>query len=157
MRALASGGVTAILVDMPFNLAVFNPMRADGIKELYPDIQNWYMAGHSLGGSMASSYISTHTAEFKGLILLASYSITDLRDSGISVLSIYGSNDGVMNRDSYEDNKVNLPHGFTERVIEGGNHAYFGMYGEQAGDGVASVSNTEQINTSANLIIDFIK
>jgi hypothetical protein len=45
---------------------------------------------------------------------------------------------------------------FTEQVIEGGNHAYFGMYGEQKGDGAATITNLEQITTTANYIIEFI-
>ncbi len=157
MRSLADNGILAILVDMPFNLAVFNPNRADGIKELYPDIDSWYIAGHSLGGSMAASYVASHTADFKGLVLLASYSTADLSASALSVLSIYGSEDGVMNKENYEANKINLPSDFTEQVIDGGCHAYFGMYGAQAGDGVPTVENTEQIIKTADFIAEFIK
>ncbi len=157
MRSLADNGILTILVDMPFNLAVFNPNRADGIKELYPEIDSWYLSGHSLGGSMASSYLSSHASDFDGLILLASYSTADLSQSGLSVLSIYGSNDGVMNRTNYEANKVNLPSNFTESVIDGGNHAFFGMYGNQAGDGAATIESVAQITKTALIISDFIK
>ena len=37
-------------------------------------------------------------------------------------------------------------------IIEGGNHAYFGSYGEQDGDGKANISNAEQIEFAANEI-----
>ena len=61
-----------------------------------------------------------------------------------------------MNREKYEKYKTNLPEEFTEIIIEGGNHAYFGMYGEQKGDGKASISATEQISITADAISKFI-
>ncbi|MBN2882364.1 MAG: hypothetical protein JXN10_02475, partial [Clostridia bacterium] len=41
--------------------------------------------------------------------------------------------------------------------ITGGNHAYFGNYGEQKGDGTASISREEQQNITAKAVIDFMK
>ena len=80
----------------------------------------------------------------------------DLSDTELDVLSIFGSNDRVMNRQKYKKNKSNLPKDFAEVVIDGGNHAYFGMYGHQDGDGKATVSNEEQINLTATAIADFM-
>ena len=156
MRILAESGVFCILFDMPFNLAVLNIDAADGVCEAYPDIKNWYIGGHSLGGSMAASYMSDNIEEFSGLVLLASYSTADISDSGVRVLSVYGSEDGVMNSEKYEENKENLPSDFTESLIEGGCHAYFGMYGEQDGDGRASISAEEQIMFTADKILAFL-
>ena len=95
--------------------------------------------------------VSSH---YEGLILLGSYSTAEVT---LPVLSIYGSEDGVMNREKYEKNKENLPSDFVEIIIEGGSHAYFGMYGNQNGDGKASITNEEQINKTTDLIITFIK
>ena len=114
------------------------------------------MAGHSLGGSMAASYISKNADTFDGLILLAAYSTADLTDSGLYVSSIYGSEDGVMNREKYGEYMTNLPTGTAETVIDGGNHAGFGMYGEQKGDGQAKISAAEQIGQTAEIIEHFI-
>ena len=75
----------------------------------YPQIEKWYIGGHSLGGSMAATYLSDHVAEFEGLILLGSYSTVDLSNSKLDVLSIYGSEDKVLNHNSYNENKSNLP------------------------------------------------
>ncbi len=157
MAALATRGITCILVDMPFNLAVFDINAADGIREQYPEITDWYIGGHSLGGSMAASYVKKHADEFCGLVLLGSYSTADLSEGSPKVLSVYGSEDGIMNREKYEANKGNLPKDFTEKVIDGGNHSYFGMYGEQDGDGRASISCEEQIHITAAIIEDFIR
>ena len=157
MRALAERGILAVLVKMPLNLAVLKSNAADGIPEEFANVEKWYMAGHSLGGSMAASYIAKNSNEFDGLIMLAAYSTADLTGSGIKVLSIYGSLDRVMNDEKYAEYLSNLPTDYTEHVIDGGNHAGFGMYGEQKGDGTAVITNAEQIVITADAIANFVK
>lgn len=157
MRACAERNLLCVLVEMPFNLAVFDINAADGIKEQYPEIQNWYIGGHSLGGSMAASYLESHGEEFDGLILLGSYSTADLSKTDLKVLSVYGSEDNVLNKEKYDSNTKNLPENFTEITIDGGCHAYFGMYGKQSGDGDARITNKEQILITAEAIEEFIK
>lgn len=157
MCALADRGILAVLVKMPFNLAVLKQNAADGVTEQFPEVESWYMAGHSLGGSMAASYVAKNTDKFDGLIMLAAYSTSDLSESGLKVASIYGSLDGVMNREKYAEYFPNLPIDTEEAVIYGANHAGFGMYGEQDGDGTATISNAEQINLTAQIITDFLK
>lgn len=154
MAACAQQGILCILVEMPFNLAVLDIDAAAGIQEQYPEIEKWYIGGHSLGGSMAASYLAEHIDDYEGLILLGSYSTADLSESGLDVLSVYGSEDQVMNRDKYEQNRSNLPSDFTEVVIEGGCHAYFGMYGAQEGDGKPAISNEQQIFLTAEQIFE---
>ena len=155
MEACASEGILCVLVEMPFNLAVFDINAADGLQEKYPDIESWYIGGHSLGGSMAASYVSKNSDTYDGLILLGSYSTENLSTTDLEVLSVYGSEDKVLNREKYEEYKSNLPDDFTEVVIDGGNHAYFGMYGLQDGDGTATISNIEQINITTKAILEF--
>jgi pimeloyl-ACP methyl ester carboxylesterase len=156
MLALAEQGILCVLIEMPFRLAVLDIDAADGIQELFPNIDTWYIGGHSLGGAMASSYLSDHTTEFEGLVLLAAYASDSLKESGLHVLSIYGSKDRVLNMEKYRKNKKNLPANHEESIIEGGNHAYFGMYGTQSGDGKATISNVTQILKTANCIAEFI-
>ncbi len=156
MQALAEKGVLSVLVTMPGNLAVLDMNAADGIREKYPAIESWYMSGHSLGGSMAASFIAENSKEFEGIILLASYSTADLSNSGLDVLSLYGSNDGVLNMEKYEEYKSNLPEDFREVVITGGCHAYFGAYGEQEGDKKATITREEQVEITVNEILQFI-
>lgn len=106
---------------------------------------------------MAASYVSKHTEDFEGLVLLAAYSTEDLSDSGLKVLSVYGSEDGVLNREKYEEYRSNLPKDTVEYVMEGGNHAEFGSYGEQEGDGQARISQGEQIAITVEKIKSEIK
>ncbi len=156
MAECAKNGVLSVIVEMPFNLAVFNINGADGIKEEFPEVENWYVGGHSLGGSMVASYLDKNREEYKGLILFGSYSTIDFRDSDIRALSIYGENDRVMNREKYDECKANLST-LSEHEIVGGNHAGFGMYGRQDGDGIAEISSFEQIKTTAIIIADFVR
>ena len=157
MQACAENGILCALVEMPFNLAVFDISAADGIQKEYPEIEDWYIGGHSLGGAMAASYLDDHAADYEGLILLGSYSTTDLSNTDLTVLSMFGSADMVMNHEKYEGNKSNLPSNFTEFVIDGGCHAYFGMYGAQDGDGTPAITNEEQIRVTAENIVETMR
>ena len=156
MSALAERDILTVLVSMPGNLAVLDIDAAEGIQEMYPEIEEWYMAGHSLGGSMAASHLGKTSEEFEGLILLASYSTEDLSDSDLDVLSIYGDKDGVLDMAKYRECLSNLPADMTEYIIEGGCHAYFGDYGPQEGDGKPVKTVADQIYETADMIQIFI-
>ena len=156
MEACAGKGILCVLLHMPFNLAVFDADAADAIIGDYPEITDWFVGGHSLSGAMASSYAARHSDELQGLILLAAYPTKDLNDSGLRVFSVYGSEDGVLNMDSYTAAKEYLPDDTAEYLIEGGNHAYFGSYGDQKGDGTATIGNAEQIHQAAAMISEFM-
>jgi len=156
MKELACKGIFCILVEMPFHLAVLDINAADGLQRNYPEIGSWYIGGHSLGGSMAASYLEKHSEEFEGLVLLGAYSTADLSETDLSVLSLYGSEDLVMDREKYEKYKKNLSARLTEFVIEGGCHAYFGAYGEQKGDGKPKLSAEDQIRIGSERIADFM-
>ena len=156
LRACAENGILCALVRMPGNLAVLDANAADGLRQEYPEVTTWYMAGHSLGGAMASNYAAAHSEDFDGLILLAAYSTKELSQTTLRVLSVYGSEDGVMNQESYEKNRANLPEDATEVVLDGGCHAQFGSYGAQDGDGVPTISGEEQIRQTTEAIVAFI-
>ena len=157
MQACAEKGILCVLVEMPFNLAVFDVSAADGIQNEYPQIEDWYIGGHSLGGSMAASYLADNADDYEGLVLLGSYSTADLSATDLAVLSVFGSEDKVMNREKYENNKSNLPDDFTEVVIDGGCHAYFGMYGAQDGDGTPTITNEQQIRITVDNIVKIME
>lgn len=152
MEQCAARGVLCVLIHMPGNLAVLDADAADGVRELYPEVTRWYIGGHSLGGAMAASYAAKHADEYEGLILLAAYSTRDLIGSGLEVLSVYGTEDGVLDAEKYEAYRTNLPEGYTELALTGGSHAQFGSYGAQNGDGVPTITAAEQITRTADAI-----
>ena len=143
-KDLAERGFVGVIVPMPFNLAVLNVDGADGIQERFPSVREWTLAGHSLGGSMAAAYADGSGGSWDGLVLLASYSASDLSDDGLDVLCVRGGDDGVLDEWACADSRPNLPRDAQEVVIRGGNHAQFGSYGPQAGDGAPGISAEEQ-------------
>lgn len=152
LHALAEDGILCVLVKMPCNLAVLDPNAAKGIPEDFPEVKDWYIGGHSLGGAMAASYASRHADTVKGLVLLAAYSTADLTGSGLRVYTTYGSEDGVLDREKYAAYRNNLPPDTTEVVLSGGCHAGFGSYGVQKGDGTPTLSAEEQQQQTADAV-----
>ena len=102
---------------------------------------------------MAASYASGHASRLAGVVLLAAYSQKPL-DDRLSAITIYGSEDGILNRKRQAEGEHNLPEGHREYVIEGGNHAQFGDYGRQRGDGEAAIPAQEQQRRTAELILE---
>ena len=154
MQACAEKGILCILLKMPFHLAVLDMNAADGVQAQFPQIEKWYIGGHSLGGAMASSYAAKHADEFDGVVLLGAYATEDIRS--LNVISLYGSEDKVMNKEKYDEYISNLPADFTEIVIEGGCHAGFGMYGPQDGDGTPAITAAEQIKLTSAAVFDWL-
>lgn len=74
------------------------------------------------------------------LILFASYCSNDLSDTDVAALSISGSEDGLSTPEKIEDAWHLLPADAESVVIEGANHASFGAYGPQPGDGEATIA-----------------
>lgn len=152
---IAQKGYCCVLVEMPYHLAILNVDAADEAMEAAPEVQQWYLAGHSLGGATAAMYAADNPDKIAGLALLGAYSTKQLPET-LPVLLVYGSEDGVLNREKYDSCLVNVPNS-TEQVIEGGNHAGFGNYGAQKGDGEASVTPKEQWDITAKAITDWMQ
>ncbi len=143
---LRQTGVTCILVEMPFHMAIFDPDAALDVIPQFPEIRHWYIAGHSMGGAMASQFASSHPDQADGLILLGAYLYGDYPPE--DTLTIYGSlNQSVEDKIDYTENIVE---------IEGGNHAQFGNYGPQKGDLPAGISAEEQQRQTVEVIQSFL-
>ena len=146
LELLRAQGITVALVKMPFRLAVFDSNAADKVPDAVPSVSRWYIGGHSLGGAMASSYVSGKEDRLGGLILLGAYPVNG---SPISTLCIYGSEDLMLD-------KTKLAGVTNVLELAGGNHAQFGNYGSQEGDGVATISRAEQQTKTAAAMFAFL-
>lgn len=152
---IAHQGIDVYLVKSPLYFPLLSVNAASEVVGLKRHT-NLYMMGHSLGGTSAALFLSGNKDEtFKGIVFLASYPNRELNDS-YRCLSIYGSNDTVLNKAEYEKNRSNFPAKMAEIVIDGGNHSNFGDYGFQRGDGAASISRDEQTRQTKNAVVDFI-
>lgn len=150
---LASKGVDSYLVEMPFNLAFLGRNSADDIiKEA--KYEHYFMAGHSLGGAMAGYYVNSTVNNITGLIYLSGHAPTEIN---VPVLSIRGTNDKIINLTSYHQAESMIKNNYTEVLIDGGNHAQFGYYGKQSGDGQANITPESQQDQSVDAIMKFIE
>lgn len=146
---LADGGIDVALVEMPLNIAFFGKDAAGSIMNS-TNYSNYILAGHSLGGLTAAEF-QNNSAKGDAVILLAAYPKNKVN---VPVLSIYGSNDGVLNGKAYNESKT-LMSNLTEIIIPGGNHEQFAYYGSQTGDGIANITPENQQNKTADEILKF--
>jgi dienelactone hydrolase len=145
-RQIAVRGYLVVVVPMPLSLAVLDSGAAADVIAAYPQIHHWVVGGHSLGGAMAAHFVKTHPGVSDGLVLWASYPATsdDLSGSAMGVVSISASLDGLATSEKIDASRALLPADTTWVVIQGGNHAQFGWYGDQPGDNIAAISRQDQ-------------
>jgi predicted esterase len=158
-RAFAEQGIKTIIVKMPFNLAIFGVNKADKVIEQNSDINKWFISGHSLGGVMAARYAKNHQDIMDGLILWASYpeESSDLSQSAMPVMSIYGSNDGLTQPGKISKTRHLLPDSVIWISIRGANHSQFGWYGFQKGDEKADITRVEQQKEIVEATMEILK
>ena len=158
LKSLSESGVRVFLVQMPLGLAITNINQASSIIKNYPSDLPWYIGGHSLGGASASLWAKDHHHLIEGIVFLSAYpaNSVDLSETSLKILSIYGTLDDVLNHETFLETQALLPSHTLYFAIEGGNHAYFGHYGEQKGDGSATITRVEQQNITRELIITWM-
>jgi pimeloyl-ACP methyl ester carboxylesterase len=158
-HAVAAEGYFVVIPLMPLNLAVFGVGTANDIIKSYPQISSWVIGGHSLGGTMAAQFAYENPAKIKGLVLWAAYppSGVDLSKSDLSVTTIHGTNDGLVSNAQIDDSLKLLPPSTIRVDISGGNHAYFGWYGNQAGDNQAIITRESQQNQTITATINLLR
>ncbi|ATW88452.1 alpha/beta hydrolase family protein [Halohasta litchfieldiae] len=136
LAALArDANVTVVIPKQPLNLAIVDyglaqnglgTHAADSAMADHPDVEAWYVGGHSLGGAMACRYAAN--ADVEGLLLYGSYCDVDISERDLAVVSVTGDADTVLNRTAYERNRGNLPASTRFADLEGVNHTQFGAY-----------------------------
>lgn len=156
---IAAEGYFVVIPQMPFNLAVFGVNVANDVIKSYPQISSWAVGGHSLGGTMAAQFAYDNPSKVKGLILWAAYppSGVNLSSSNLYVATIHGTNDGLVSNSQIDDSLSLLPASTVRVDIVGGNHAYFGWYGNQAGDNPAAISRDMQQTETVNATVQVLQ
>lgn len=155
MKLLADQGVMSIIAPMPLDLAVFGVNRANDVIAAYPEIQHWIIGGHSLGGSMAAQFVKDNPGKVEGVVFMGAYPAdnVNLSQLPIKVVSLHGSNDGLATDAKIQNSLKNLPADAKVISLDGGNHAQYGNYGPQAGDGQATMGREEQQQQTAEAIV----
>jgi dienelactone hydrolase len=147
MRELAERGYFAVITPMPLNFAILATGKANDVIAAHPEIEQWYIAGHSLGGASAAIYADQNPEAVEGVAFWAAFppngnSLADQPELGVT--SIYGTLDGLATVDDIAASIPLMPSDAVLVPIEGGNHAQFGWYGAQQGDNPATISREEQ-------------
>lgn len=167
-------GLLVVVVKMPANLAVFNPDKALDMQDELPPANRWLISGHSLGGAMACKSVDGNRDAFAAVMLMAAYADDqdNLSNWPHPVLSISAEFDGVATAEDLtaaehllpppyrmaSTSDFSMPMGVKTYYYEipGGNHAQFGSYGEQEGDGQATISVSAQHAIMIDIISQFI-
>lgn len=157
MTMLAERGIDCFIIKMPLDYAILGQNKADDIFNNYPDYKKYYLAGHSMGGAMIANYSAKNLDRTSGLFMMAAYPTEDLKSAEFPILFIYGTEDGVLTRSKLETGLTLVPESAVNYEIEGGNHAYFGDYGEQSGDGVAMISPITQQKITVREILKLVR
>lgn len=131
-------GLTIVIVKPWLNLALADRRGLDAFTDRAPDVDAWIVGGHSLGGVRACQLAEDAAA----LALFGSYCAGDVAED-LPVLSLSGSEDGLSTPEQISEARDHLPADAHLVEIPGANHASFGDYGPQDGDGVATISDAE--------------
>lgn len=157
LRDLADQGLQTYILRLPGDLAILDQ---NAILDLFEEDtrEQWLVAGHSLGG-VAAAKMALENDQIAALSLWASYPAgsVDLSTTSLPVHSIAGSKDSVLDTENWEASASQLPAETEWITIEGGNHAQFGDYGEQDGDGEATISPEEQWAQTSELMLELIQ
>ncbi len=152
-KQISDLGYLTVIAEFTFNLGIVDTNAASSIIKKYNYIDEWIIVGHSLGGTAASIYADEHDDVINSVVFLGSYAYRDLSDNDLKTITITGSNDLVLDRNEYQESINNYPQETEHFTIDGGNHAYYGNYGNQKGDGKATITNSEQQQQTINYIV----
>jgi len=141
LRPLASAGTTVVVVRPVLNIAFFDRRPLDAFTGQAPGVTRWFVGGHSVGGVRACDYAAEGDAS--GLVLWGAYCARDLSGSRLPVLEVVASEDGLSTPEEVRAREHLLPADARLVEIEGANHAQFGDYGDQPGDGLATTDDRE--------------
>lgn len=159
MRTIAEEGYLVVVPSMPINMAIFNTNAAEGIISYYPDVENWAIAGHSVGGTAAAMYTAKNPEKIDGLAIWASYpaNSSDLSELDLPVYLIYGELDEGVDRLSIEEKKGLLPPDTVYLEIPGGDHHQFGTYLTEPEDDRSTTPRAVQQDIIIQGTLDLLK
>jgi pimeloyl-ACP methyl ester carboxylesterase len=128
LHGIAAAGYLVVLVPMPFQLAVMDIDAATKVISAYPEINDWAIAGHSLGGSMAARYAHHHPENIAGLVMWDAYAPDDMTGSTQAVRMIHRSNQAGDPPEDYTPHLASLPEQTDFVPLKGGQHLNFGNF-----------------------------
>lgn len=158
---VAESGATVVITEPTLNLAFFDTRPLSAFTADAPDVTEWYVGGHSLGGVRACQLAGAGTdaaadPPVAGVVLFGSYCANDLADTDLRVLSLVGERDGLSTPEKVADAAHLLPPSAETVMLPGANHAAFGDYGAQPGDNAATASDEETRDRITEAVAEFL-
>jgi hypothetical protein len=147
-------GMTVVITKPVLNLAFFDQRSLETFTAVAPEVDTWFVGGHSLGGVRACMYAADD--DVAGLVLFGSYCASAVTDPDLPVLSLSGSEDRLSTPEKIDDTASLLPEDTTFVRIEGASHASFGAYGAQPGDGVPTLSAADSARAITEALSEFV-
>ncbi|AQU78187.1 MULTISPECIES: alpha/beta hydrolase [Planococcus] len=155
-QSLSEQGFVVSIPQLPLNFGILGSGTAHDIIEEHSEVEEWFLGGHSLGGVAASFYAEDSSAKLSGLYFLGAYPAGDFSDSRLPMLSIYAERDGLSTVTDIEESRKLFSDDSVFVEIKGGNHAQFGLYGEQKGDNAAEIPAIEQQDQVVKALTEWI-
>ena len=158
MRTIAEKGFLVVVPSMPINMAIFDTNAAEEIISYFSGIENWAIAGHSVGGVSAAMFISKNPGQIDGLAFWAAFPAgnSDLSQSDIPIYMIYGEVDPAADRTAVRDRVELLPTDTVYVEIEGGDHHQFGNYLIKPEEHLALIPREDQQQQIINSTLELL-
>ncbi len=155
---IAGTGHPVAIVRMPLDLAVLGKRRGLAVPPLLPEVSRWAIGGHSLGGAMAADLVHGEPGRFAGLVLLAAYPPDGASIAATGLPGAFDRGGERPGREPGEARRIPRPPAARRpvRANRGGNHAQFGAYGPQKGDGEPGITGSQQLAAAAEEIVRFL-
>ncbi|WP_431279143.1 alpha/beta hydrolase [Leifsonia poae] len=160
LRPVSEAGHTVVIAKQPLGIAFLATGALESARSGHPEVKEWVVGGHSLGGTVAAMEADAgkagDSAPVAGLLLYASYPASDISSSlKTPVESISGSRDGLATPDKIQASRSDLPGDTVFTVIQGGVHSQFGDYGPQSGDNTPTISHDDARKQISSASVDF--
>lgn len=152
LRPVAERGYPVHIVRLPYRLAPLEGhkrtalRRARDVIAAHGHVERWVIAGHSLGGALASRLAADPPPRVAAVVLVGTShpKELDLSGSSLAFTKVFASNDGIATPAMIDANRGLLPEVTRWVEIEGGNHSQFGHYGHQLFDGTPTITRRRQ-------------
>jgi pimeloyl-ACP methyl ester carboxylesterase len=129
-KEIAAQGYLVVIPKMPFDFAIFAPNAADQVRAAHPEIEQWIIAGHSMGGAMAGVYADNNRDNLAGVIVFDSYppGSNSLADADLPILLLERARSDGSRSQKFIDNANLYPESAELKLIPGAQHMYYGSF-----------------------------
>ncbi|MGI9290209.1 MAG: alpha/beta hydrolase [Gammaproteobacteria bacterium] len=130
LKEAAALGYLVVAPTLPFDFAIFAPNKADEVRAAHPEIEQWIIAGHSMGGAMVGTYADSNRDNLAGMIVFDSHppASNNLSEVDFPVLLFERARLDGSRSQKFIDNQYLYPESAELVLIPGAQHMYYGSF-----------------------------